>query len=416
IVLCSHRRCERCHDTFINKTNSCNCNPPNTLAGGICVNGAGHILSRVVSTIRFGQLGVLLRSEWLSVHLQASAAACLQDSNQTACQALGNMCVMNMHSTSPQSADACGLFRYIFTNTAALGVVHSISFWRTNIPWLYYDDQPGLAARVLAAFPFPENFSFKLNDQSRNRNIKLLAAVYDARGRFGGWRSLTRGLLQLCPDTDKRLDAAFLFGTTYEQNCELSIAKLLRDHPEPMFFDVYITYGGIDGQQNIWPVPVLNRNLQHNDQFVNLAEQGRRDDSWFQHHTQGNSAYCSVASPAAVCMVLMRHMDATRKNINNWILTRRILLVDSLSGRENTLSSVPHVIRIASKITIRRTERSATQLVHSIAASQSGILKQHIWFLKKRIITRDFYVSPFTALDHQGFSNQTPASLAHKGY
>ncbi|XP_077126973.1 meckelin isoform X4 [Ranitomeya variabilis] len=302
--------CERCHETFINKTNSCNCNPPNTLAGGICINGAGHVLSRVVSTIRFGQLGVLLRSEWLSVHLQASAAACL-DSNQTACQALGNMCVMNMHSTGPQSADACGLFRYIFTNTAALGVVHSISFWRTNIPWLYYDDQPGLAARVLTAFPFPENFSFKLNDQSRNTNIKLLAAVYDARGRFGGWRSLNRGLLQLCPDTDKRLDAAFLFGTTYEQNCKLSISKLLRDHPEPMFFDVYITYGGIDGQQNIWPVPVLNRNLQHNDQFVNLG-----------------------------------------KNINNWILTRRILLVDSLSGRENTLSSVPHVLRIASKITI----------------------------------------------------------------
>lgn len=58
-------------------------------------------------------------------------------------------------------------------------------------------------------------------------------------------------------------------------------------------------------------MPVLNLNLQYNDQFVNL----------------GN-------------------------NVNNWLLTRRIFLVDTLSGRENTLSSPPRVIRIASKITI----------------------------------------------------------------
>lgn len=244
------------------------------------------------------------------MHLQTSAAACLLYSNQTACQALGNMCVMNMHSTSPQSTDACGLFRYIFINTAALGVVHSISFWRANIPWLYYDDQPGLAARVLTAFAFPENFSFKSNDQASN--LKFLAALYDVRGQFIGWRSLNGGLFQLCPDVPKRLDAAFNFGTTYEQNCEMSVSKLLYDHPEPVFFDVYLTYAGNDGQQNIWPVPVLNQNLQHNDQFINL----------------GN-------------------------NINNWILTRRIFLVDSLSGRENSLTSLPNVIRIASKITIR---------------------------------------------------------------
>ncbi|XP_072007644.1 meckelin isoform X2 [Engystomops pustulosus] len=304
-------RCARCHQTFINKTNSCSCHQPNTLAGGICFNGASHTFSRVLSTIRFGQLGILLRSEWLSMHLQSSAAACLLHSNQTACQALGNMCVMNMHSTSPQSADACSLFRYIFSSTAALGVVHSIAFWRTNIPWLYYDDQPGLAARVLTAFPFPENFSFKLNDEGRNTNLKFLAALYDVRGKFIGWRSLNGGLLQLCPDNTRRLDAAFIFGTTYEQNCEMSISKLLHDHPEPVFFDVYLSYGGSDGQQNIWPVPVLNLNMQHNEQFINAGI-----------------------------------------GINNWILTRRIFLVDSLSGRENTLTSLPRVIRIASRIAI----------------------------------------------------------------
>ncbi|XP_075069890.1 meckelin isoform X2 [Mixophyes fleayi] len=304
-------RCERCHQTFISKTNSCNCSQPNILAGGMCFSGAGHILSRVVSAVRYGQIGILLRSEWFSINLQASAAACLLYSNQTACQALGNMCVMNMHSTSSQSADACGLFRYVFTNTAALGVVHSISFWRPNIPWLYYDDQPGLAARVLTASPFPKNFSFKSSDQTQDTQMAFIAALYDVRGKFIGWKSLNGGLLQLCPDIDKRLDDAFNFGTTYEQNCELSVSKILRDFPEPVFYDVYLTYWGGDQQQNIWPVPVLNHNLQHNDLFVNIES-----------------------------------------NINNWLLTRRMFLVDTLSGRENDLSSLPRVIRVASRITM----------------------------------------------------------------
>ncbi|XP_063780176.1 meckelin [Pseudophryne corroboree] len=307
----SGMRCERCHQTVISKNNSCNCYQPNIVADGMCFSGASHILSRVLPTVRYGQLGILLRSEWFSIHLQASAAACLLSSNQTACQALGNMCVMNMHSTSPQSADACGLFRYIFQNTAALGMVHSISFWRPNIPWLYYDDQPGLASRVLTASPFPISFSFKSSDQMQNTELTFVAALYDVRGKFIGWKSVGGGLLQLCPDIVKRLDDAFNFGTTYEQNCEISVSKILQDFPEPVFYDVYLTYAGSDRQQNIWPVPVLNLNLQHNDLLVNIEN-----------------------------------------NINNWLLTRRIFLVDTLSGRENTLNSLPRVIRVASKIAI----------------------------------------------------------------
>ncbi|CAH2285567.1 meckelin isoform X1 [Pelobates cultripes] len=304
-------RCERCHDTFINRSNSCSCQQPNILAGGICFSRANNFLSRVLPTIRFGHLGVMLRSEWLSLHLQASAAACLLYSNQTACQALGNMCVMNMHSLGSPDSDACFIFRYIYTNTARLGSLHSIAFWRPNLPWLYYDDQPGLASRVLTTSPFPSSFSFKSREQEHSSKLPFVAALYDVRGNFLKWHTLDGGLLQLCPDIVTRLDAAYTFGTTYEQNCDLSLAKILADYPEPVFYDVYLSHPGSDGHRHIWPVPVLNLNLQYNELFVN----------------QGN-------------------------NINNWLLTRRIFLVDTLSGRENALTNLPRVIRIASKITI----------------------------------------------------------------
>ncbi|XP_066526664.1 meckelin-like isoform X3 [Hoplias malabaricus] len=40
-------------------------------------------------------------------------------------------------------------------------------------------------------------------------------------------------------------------------------------------------------------------------------------------------------------------------NMNNWYLTRRLMLIDTLSGREKSLSSTPRVIRMASDLKIR---------------------------------------------------------------
>ncbi|XP_069076570.1 meckelin isoform X1 [Pleurodeles waltl] len=302
-------RCGRCEHTFINTTRSCSCDEPHILAGGLCFQGSGEFPSRVLPTVRYGQLGISLTSAWFVEHLQGAAAACLLYSNLTACQALGNMCVMNMHSIGFANSDACGIFQDAVRKTAGLGSVHSISFWRTNLPWLFYGEHPGLAAQILTTSQFPVSFSFKGSDQ--NTQLQFMAALYDARGNFLNWQNLEEGILQLCPDTEVRLRAAYNFGTTYKQSCTLSLSKILMGYTEPVFFDVYLSYQQGTGQQDLWAVPVLNLNLQYNDLFIN----------------QGS-------------------------NINNWLLTRRIFLVDTLSGRENDLESHPRVIRIATRITI----------------------------------------------------------------
>uniref|UniRef100_A0A8C6X577 Transmembrane protein 67 n=1 Tax=Naja naja TaxID=35670 RepID=A0A8C6X577_NAJNA len=291
--------CKRCQPTFISVNKSCSCSEPNILVSGIT-----------------------LRSEWFYKNLQASAAACWLYSNLTSCQALGNMCVMNMNSLSSATPDACGLFQYVFANTVGLGTVHSISFWRQSLPWLFYGDQPGLASQILDGTEFPTSFTFKEKDEEVKLNF--IAASYDATGNFLKWQHLEDGLLQLCPDTLIRLNAAYKFGTTYQQKCTISVSKILKDYAEPVFYDIFLKYHDEeDGQQYLWAVPVLNVNLKYNEIFVN----------------QGS-------------------------NVNSWFLTRRILLVDTLSGRENDLESQPKVIRIASKIAIsirlvRNTQRGA---------------------------------------------------------
>ncbi|KAL7984184.1 hypothetical protein Chor_002754 [Crotalus horridus] len=293
--------CKRCEPTFISVNKSCSCSEPNILTGSLCFTSTGNFPPKGITTVRFGKLLY---------------------SNLTSCQALGNMCVMNMNSLSSATPDACGLFQFVFANTVGLGTVHSISFWRQSLPWLFYGDQPGLASQVLDGTEFPTSFTFKEKD--KDVQLKFIAASYDAMGNFLKWQHLEDGLLQLCPDTLMRLNAAYRFGTTYQQKCIISVSKILKDYAEPVFYDIFLEYRDEeDGQQYLWAVPVLNVNLKYNEILVN----------------QGS-------------------------NVNNWFLTRRIFLVDTLSGRENDLESQPKVIRIASKIAIsirlvRNTQRGA---------------------------------------------------------
>uniref|UniRef100_A0A674DVZ9 Transmembrane protein 67 n=1 Tax=Salmo trutta TaxID=8032 RepID=A0A674DVZ9_SALTR len=232
------------------------------------------------------------------------AAACLVYTNLTACQALGNMCVMNMHSFSSVANDACGLYNTIFRATAALGSTQDISYWRANLPWLYYGDQPGLANRVLQTEPLPTGFSFK--GRNRNTDINLVAAVYNARGDFLQWEKVGGNNLQLCPDTARRQEAAYTFGTAYQET-----VNLLRVYAEPLFYDVFVDLSRGEDRR-LLPLPTRNLNQEYNRKFINRGE----------------------------------------SNLNDWYLSRRVLLVDTLSGREKSLGSLPKVIRIASSIRI----------------------------------------------------------------
>uniref|UniRef100_A0A4W6CIK1 Transmembrane protein 67 n=1 Tax=Lates calcarifer TaxID=8187 RepID=A0A4W6CIK1_LATCA len=268
-------RCERCQASFIHT--SCLCNPPNVLVS------SAHNLSSVPSKTSY-------------THHSAF-------SNLTACQALGNMCVMNMHSFSGVSNDACGLFNTIFRLRASASSTQDISYWRAHLPWLYYGDEPGLASRVLQTDPVPTGFSFR--GKNKNTDIKLRAAVYNVRGEFLRWEQVGGGNLQLCPETATKQRAAFSFGTAYQES-----VKLLDTYPEPLFYDLFMDLGGENSK--LLPLPTLVYNQQYNGRFINQGA-----------------------------------------GMKNWYLSRRMFLIDTLSGREKNLGSQPKVVRVASSVKIR---------------------------------------------------------------
>lgn len=87
------------------------------------------------------------------------------------------------------------------------------------MPWLFYEDTPDSIlkdTRITTKYKFP-------NDQ-----LKLRAAVYMANGTFVGLEDLTGGVIQLCKSSEDIMNAAYIFGTTYEQTvCAVTSETIL---------------------------------------------------------------------------------------------------------------------------------------------------------------------------------------------
>ena len=85
------------------------------------------------------------------------------------------------------------------------------------MPWLYYSED---GEEVLTDTGIPTQFTFP------NSQLTLEAAVFSLNGSYRGYQSTTGGLLQLCPDSETILNAAFKFGTFYEQTVSTDLCIL----------------------------------------------------------------------------------------------------------------------------------------------------------------------------------------------
>ncbi|GCB73951.1 hypothetical protein scyTo_0003034, partial [Scyliorhinus torazame] len=232
-ILSLPKGCVPCHETFILATNRCTC-PPTNLKGGLCF-GNTKLPPRA---------GGLPDSIWYEMHLQASYLACsnVTFSNQTACQLLTNLVVLNVNN---------------LVNGEAYILYSSITPTTNYLPKLFYVDTNIAASLGQTA---PDGLSFRKDSQ-----ITLKIVKYDARGNFLGWEDVRGGTLQLCPDTQILLDAAYKFGSSYIQTCKLRISDLLSRFPEPVFFELFLLFNDSEGVQKVWPIPVRNLNLDRND-------------------------------------------------------------------------------------------------------------------------------------------------------
>ncbi|PAA81046.1 hypothetical protein BOX15_Mlig034046g3, partial [Macrostomum lignano] len=242
-------------------------------------------------------------SIYLSTHLAAAYGMCASYySNRTACQVLANACALILYrqtNIGTGNRDACVLFNEYFSTRTE--IINSNSDWKAGLPWLYHSNPSSLLTSEGVTTQF-----------TRLSTIAFQAAVYTQNGTFVGYKALTEGLIQLCPNSRNEQNSAYAFGTRYTSSCSLLVDDLFDQAKYPLqFFDIYLKITSDGGTEQLFPVPVKISDLR--SQSNNFPNQG--------------------------------------SNTNDYILTRRFFLVDNV-GAVSTVGSRASFVRYASKIQI----------------------------------------------------------------
>ncbi|KAL7979733.1 hypothetical protein Chor_004891 [Crotalus horridus] len=119
----------------------------------------------------------------------------------------------------------------------------------------------------------PQSFLFA-NQALRSLHqgqIDFKLIQYDVWGKFLGWQDVKGATLQLCPNSQKVLDAAFLLGTTYSQSCTLEVSALLQRTPEPIFYEMFLQFEDEKGNTQLWPIPISSPIMVTNNQGCKVS-------------------------------------------------------------------------------------------------------------------------------------------------
>lgn len=249
--------CRRCHSSFTRNetvgTCSCSCSDC-TEIGGVCVKG------RVIddTNSRNDIYRITYNSEnnivsyYFKDNFRAVQALCRDKSNLTACQVLGNLCVLLTYNRNKQgTTDACKEYDKLIGDWKGEKVYSK--YWPVVMPWLYYEE--GSAVRYLDAEVIGTMFK-------TGQTVQFNLAEYTLNGSFFGQENGTIPI-QLCQDRPSKMAAADKFATTFRSSCSVSIKSLM--NRQMLFYDMYM----FTGNQKIYPVPVLVDSYESNEGLIN---------------------------------------------------------------------------------------------------------------------------------------------------
>ena len=208
--------------------------------------------------------------------------------NATACQALANLCVLNLYtswqaasSSSSTKVDACQAFFALQNSQSSSSSSSSNNqqasgnsaaqqqvLYGSDMPWLaYLDSLSNYYSAYLSgggigdsAYPY---ITLEFDNRCAPSKLSLLAAQYSLSGSLLSYDTLDMAKLQLCNYlTSSLAEAAALSpfaGVNYAQSCSVSVSALLAfAQPTTVFYDLFIKYGNASA----YPLPVVVTNYQ----------------------------------------------------------------------------------------------------------------------------------------------------------
>ncbi|OXA59378.1 Meckelin [Folsomia candida] len=244
----SQRRCVPCHPSFAsgeNENGTCRCSE--------------------VSHSEFG--GVCFTQQELDDPLfDAKSAYKIEydgfkgQRNQTACQMLGNMCTLNLH-TYGEDWTACRLYR----------IVGRLTPLPNHIPKIYYSEVEAPSVLIRSS-TIPHTHDMRYDQSSSDVNITL--SKFSFKGQFLGLAAIDDVIP--CREPKKVLQIGRKFGTNFKAKCEMNLKDIWDQfNGNTIFLDPYVSYEEVKGknkQIQLYPVPIKTLNFKRNGIKVNTMD------------------------------------------------------------------------------------------------------------------------------------------------
>ncbi|KXS22554.1 hypothetical protein M427DRAFT_141962 [Gonapodya prolifera JEL478] len=192
-------------------------------------------------------------------------------SGPESCQALANLCVLQMYD---QASDACGAYfdaarvaRATVGSGSGTGVQgmgeNGNTDWPPGLPFLFYGYFTGTKAATFASATVGTSFGW---GHGQTPNMTIIAAKYLLNGTFLGYEEFV-DQIQLCPRPPTQSRSFLTMGTAYNNTCAADLHQLVADKLESWsstggmrFYDLYI----LQSDSSLLPLPLLIANSPSN--------------------------------------------------------------------------------------------------------------------------------------------------------
>ena len=222
----------------------------------------------------------ILNAPMLVKYSKSAAASCFLNpgsgQNNTACNTLGNTCVLQLYDSASSS---CTLYNQLYeirqSNRYHQFETSPSLPWPVSLPWLFYEE---VAEFVLKRKDLLVGVSLVSvgAGSSKVSELKLVLSAYSMDGNWIGFRNFT-SQFQLCGGGQGEIDDWLRVGTNYINGCEISLKSIvdqssdyIDSNGEPIFYDPYIT----DSQGKLYPIPVYIRNLREGQPSLQVNADG----------------------------------------------------------------------------------------------------------------------------------------------
>ncbi|KAF5827901.1 Meckelin [Dunaliella salina] len=193
----------------------------------------------------------------LAVLLGPSARACLEGQSRSACNAVANLCVLQLYS---RDRGACRVYSSLVSVLATDSSTAEGPRPATGpLPWLFYTGDQYLEDDVGLKVHFGDGDVDTIESSERVTKFTFILSAYALNGTWLGFHEWQKHF-QLCGIHTDEGELWRNFGWEYRNDCDVNLSDVLEEMPktrEPVFYDAFLR----TGTDTLYPIPVKVTNF-----------------------------------------------------------------------------------------------------------------------------------------------------------